>query len=529
MAQTTYKGFVNDLNGNRLLPITRGELVLDSNGNLAFASELFEAGQLGDYGLISKSDLYKLKSIGGGNVNISDLSTKIDYINKGIKVGNTVLNYYTVGNNNTITSTPISFASNGSLSITTANNTITIGLPATADGKNVASLTNTFIRSITVDKYGIVKSVSGELLTNDDIPKTLENKTLSGCITESVANKDYAIVNKKYVDDKITEGNIANIGALIFGGTIKKTTYDNTDNPILSANNVNHYYKVTESFTIKKEHLYSEGSNITVKSGDTLIVYNNKTSEENHYQFVYIPSADEKETTINIPNVTEKPLIGNINLSFTGGGLDTTVDGNKITVTLPAASKTNNGYLTKELYTNIAQAASKSTNGYLTAADYIKFSSAAAKSITFTPTLTTGDYKIGTFTFDENSSVELYGKDTTYSLTLNRSTSSSDVNPKISFTGSDSSTKNIIFEGDSAYTQVSKTDDSHIKISAITGEGGLVTYDEYKATKDTVATLVNVSTYFYKIEESLKPAEDNTGKTYYYGSKALKDAVTIII
>lgn len=519
----TYKGFVNDINGNRLLPITRGELILDAYGNLAFTSSLFEAGKLGEYGLISISDLNKLKSISGGNVNISDLSTKINYINTGIKVGNTILNYYTV--EDTITSTPISFASNGSLSITTANNIITIGLPEINNGNDVASLTNTFIRAITVDKYGIVKSVSGGLLTNDDIPETLENKTLSGCTTESVANNNYAIVNKKYVDDKIIEGNIANIGALIFGGIITNTIY--TNNSILSANNVNHYYKVTESFIINKEHLYSEESNIIVRSGDTLIVYNDKTDNTNPYKFVYIPSADETETTIHIPGVTQNPLIGNINLSFTGGGLNTTVDGNTINVALPAASRTTNGYLTKELYSNIAQPASGDNNGYLTAADYVKFSSFAAKSITFTPTLNTG-YKIGTFAFDDQA-VSLYGKE--YSLVLNQSSENSNVNPKISFTGSDNSTKDITFTGGN-YIQVIKSQDSEIKISAITGTNGLTAYSDYSTLNDKVNTLnstvlshIQLGTYFFTIENSLTDTE----KTYYYGSEALKAAVTLDI
>lgn len=519
----TYKGFVNDVNGNRLLPITRGELILDANGNLAFTSASFEAGILGDYGLISKNDLDKLKSISGGNVNISDLNTKIDCINKGIKVGNTVLNYYNV--ENTITSTPISFASNGSLSITTANNIINIGLQEINEGKDVANLTNTLIRAITVDKYGIVKSVSGGLLTNDDIPETLENKILSRCTTESVADNDNAIVNKKYVDDKITEGNIANIGALVFGGTITNDIYNNTENPILSDDNVNHYYKVTESFTINKEHLYSESSNIIVRSGDTLIVYNDKTDNKNPYKFVYIPSADETETTITVTptgnNSTSETLIGNINLVFAGGGLKTTVlANNTIQVDLPAVSGTTNGYLTKELYSNIAQPASGTTNGYLTATDYVKFSSAAAKSITFTPTLTTG-YEIGTFTFDGNE-ISLYGKD--YSLTLNQTSENNNVNPKISLTGSDNSTKDIIFTGGS-YIQVIKSQDSEIKISAITGDNGLTTYSDYNTLRNTVLSHIQLGTYFLKIENSLT----DKGKTYYYGSDALKAAVTLDI
>jgi hypothetical protein len=36
---TTNKGFIKDINGNKLLPITRAELVLDSNGKIALTSE----------------------------------------------------------------------------------------------------------------------------------------------------------------------------------------------------------------------------------------------------------------------------------------------------------------------------------------------------------------------------------------------------------------------------------------------------------------------------------------------------------
>jgi hypothetical protein len=36
---TTYKGFIKDLQGNKILPITRAELVLDSLGKIALFSE----------------------------------------------------------------------------------------------------------------------------------------------------------------------------------------------------------------------------------------------------------------------------------------------------------------------------------------------------------------------------------------------------------------------------------------------------------------------------------------------------------
>ena len=53
----TNKGFIKDYQGNILLPITRGELILDSAGQMALTSALFEAGAtlngvVNNYGLI---------------------------------------------------------------------------------------------------------------------------------------------------------------------------------------------------------------------------------------------------------------------------------------------------------------------------------------------------------------------------------------------------------------------------------------------------------------------------------------------
>jgi hypothetical protein len=42
------KGFIKDWQGNHILPITRGELVLDVDGNVALASNQFLAGSLKD-------------------------------------------------------------------------------------------------------------------------------------------------------------------------------------------------------------------------------------------------------------------------------------------------------------------------------------------------------------------------------------------------------------------------------------------------------------------------------------------------
>jgi hypothetical protein len=95
-----------------------------------------------------------------------------------------------------------------------------------------------------------------------------------------------AVVNKSYVDDKFNTVNSIATGALVFGGTLST---DTSATGVL--NNNNYYYKVTGSFTIKKDYVYtgdnsaSAGMDIIVKTGDTLIVKDNK--------FVYIPSGDE--------------------------------------------------------------------------------------------------------------------------------------------------------------------------------------------------------------------------------------------
>jgi hypothetical protein len=61
MATTNYKGFIKDVENNTILPFTRGELVLDKDGNVALTSEYFVAGQINDdiknmYGLVSASE-----------------------------------------------------------------------------------------------------------------------------------------------------------------------------------------------------------------------------------------------------------------------------------------------------------------------------------------------------------------------------------------------------------------------------------------------------------------------------------------
>ena len=90
---TITKGFIKDWNGNKMLPITRGELVLDVEGNVALTSSLFLAGTFKDAqgkglpGLITAAERAMLNGASGQN--IVDLYSKLEHINAGLSFGGT--------------------------------------------------------------------------------------------------------------------------------------------------------------------------------------------------------------------------------------------------------------------------------------------------------------------------------------------------------------------------------------------------------------------------------------------------------
>jgi hypothetical protein len=81
----TNKGFIKDWQGNYILPITRGELVLDLDGNIALQSDKFLA-EKGHPGLVTSAERAILSSLTTNN-SVADVYNKIDYINKGLKFG----------------------------------------------------------------------------------------------------------------------------------------------------------------------------------------------------------------------------------------------------------------------------------------------------------------------------------------------------------------------------------------------------------------------------------------------------------
>lgn len=337
------KGFIKDWQGNTILPITRAELVLDVDGKLALHSEKFLASFDDDGndipGLITAAERAKLNGTGGEN--ISDLYNKVKHINEGLYVKTTGVNFYNAAG----TATPITLDSptDGELAIGVANNTISFALKAlTASGLSASEI----IRSITVDKFGRVTAVSGSALTNADIPNELSGKVLDGCTTKSedIADDNKAIVNKKYVDDKFNTINTIATGALRFGGTIG--SLQSATNTLSNVNNANHYYKATADFELSASQVYGN-TKASVKIGDTLIVY---AESDTTRTFVHIPSGDDI-TAITVKS-NDTPVIssqvGQITFKYDSIFSVADTGGNIISISMPEASATKNGYLSAE-------------------------------------------------------------------------------------------------------------------------------------------------------------------------------------
>ena len=87
----TKKGFIKDFYGNKLLPITRGELILDANGQIALFSDLF-AATTEHAGLMTSAEKAMLN--GGSGNSLADVYTKLEYINESLQVNETYLSFF---------------------------------------------------------------------------------------------------------------------------------------------------------------------------------------------------------------------------------------------------------------------------------------------------------------------------------------------------------------------------------------------------------------------------------------------------
>lgn len=204
------KGFIHDFAGNTLLPITRAELVLDSQGLIALHSQEFLAGN-GKPGLISAEDRELIKKLTGGEeMNLSDLYGKINYINSGLQINGIALHFYDEASG----STPINFTSGGSVKFTVQNNTITA---------NVA---------------------------------------------DTIADKSY--VDSKFDGVNAIATGALTFGGVIKSENVQGTSWHSN---YLKKECANRYYKVATNINISKDYLFESAVDIYVKLGDTLIVH----------------------------------------------------------------------------------------------------------------------------------------------------------------------------------------------------------------------------------------------------------------
>lgn len=532
MAITT-KGFIKDWQGNKILPITRGELVLDKDGNVALTSQHFLAGENGNqYGLITAAERAMLNGGQNGN-SLTDVYAKLGQINGGLTFNNIPLSFYSASG-----ATPINITADTAKGITLgiADNTVTLGLTElTTSEISVQQL----IRSITVDKYGRVTSVSGSALTDSDIPSTLTGKTLTNCTTAVVGEAGESLVNKAYVDAKIASANGIATGALKFGGVL--TQDSNLTEILASSDNTYKYYKVAyQGLKVSVDSLYdtagipTAGSpELVLKPGDTLIVYPASIGTGN--RFVYIPSADDYSITVS---------------GKSSEGVDSTVSNrvNHMSITFASpftVSTAENGVASVSM-----SQVSESKDGYLSAADYTAFKKYADDLVVIYNgkfTSGTGVYEIGTITIGGTEHT-IYGKNNISALELVNG-ETDEYNPVLRFTengvntdltikgskgiavrksGNNIEIASLISVSSDSESYLSISDDNKfgVKLGSINEDGtyneGLVNF----STVHSLATQVGKTTVYEEINYTLIGTDSSK---YQYGNEKLKAAITLTI
>ena len=522
----TTKGFIK-LGNDRILPITRAELVLDAQGKMAFTSEQFAAGGNNAYGLISAAERALLKTVtSGSGQGIADIYSKLSNINSGLMCQNTALKFY---NETTGEATPISIISDATEGITigVADNVISVKLTEVG-AQNVA---NSIIRGITVDKYGRVTGVESGALASSDFPETLSGKKLDGCTTDSVASTDNAIVNKKYVDEKFAEVTGIASGGLQFRGIINSADLAAS---YLNASYINSFFKVTgDGFQIDSTNLYNNEPSVFVKAGDTLIVYKDELGAP---KFVYLPSADDR-TLITVKgysggsaNTAFENRDGSVELNFSSI-FNVTGSGASASISLPAVSAETDGYLTKEDY-----AAFKNYTNALKVAYSGNLSQGA------------GVYEIGTLTIGTEDKV-LYGKDTTYGLELINGSENNEYNPVLQWSSNGSVASQFTFSGTNGIVvkRSSNTVEFAVNNTVATGSedyldiqgnkfgvklGSINSSGEITEGLVSFTALSNfanqVHQSFIRYEEVENSLSD-TSKALHYGSADLIAAITVTI
>lgn len=524
----TTKGFIK-LGNDRILPITRAELVLDAQGRMAFTSEQFAAGGENAYGLISAAERALLQTgTSGSGQSIADIYSKLGNINNGLSVQGNALKVY---NEVTGESTPISLVADASEGVTVgvADNVISVKLTEVG----AQNVTNSILRGITVDKYGRVTAVESSAFTSADIPETLSGKKLENCTVVSTPTTDEAVVNKKYVDDKFASVTGIATSGLRFKGIVNNST---SALSYLNASELNSYFKVTgDGFTLAASSVYDSESDVTVKAGDTLIVYQETTSSP--IQFVYIPSADDttfvtvKGYNEGTANTAIEHRDGTVEFNFSPV-FNVTGSGASATISLPAASADVDGYLSKE--------------------DYAAFKNYANNlKVAYTGNLSQGSgvYEIGTLTIGTEDKV-LYGKDTTYGLELIDGVGeNTEYNPILQWSSNGSVASQFTFQGTNGLVVKKSANAIEFSVNNAVATGSenyldiqgnkfgvkLGNINESGEITEGLVSFTALSNFANQVHQSfirydvVENSLSDTSKSLHYGSADLIAAITVTI
>lgn len=467
-----YKGFLQNFNGDKMLPITRAELVLDAAGNIALTSALFEAGRDGSqYGLISAADLAALKLVTGGTTggqNLGDIYTKLNAINASLKVGNVTLPFYSESEN-TVTTNNIQFVGQNGINLYTNGSSICVELAKLTP--TPSSVANQLVTNITVDEYGRVTSVSGiSKLNSEVLPDAISGKDLSGCTITTNGSDSNSLVNKQYVDNAVGGATAMASGALVFSGPLN--TKEEAEDILKDTGNNQRYYKITSDFILSNDYVHDAvlGGNTYLYSGDTLIAY--KASDDSSLKFVYLPSGNDI-TSISVGTFTNENIMykqnGSVGFIFDDALFTVTSESNAAKISM------------KEVTT--------STPGYLSAEGYVKLQNATSVSYTSNDV---GSTVLGTITIDDVP-YEIKGINnvTKLSLTSGTDTANPDLNPRLKFEESGETESYITFKGGPGVV-VKKTGNEIGFGSALDVDAGSSNYLTLSSDKNTIG--INLGT-----------------------------------
>ena len=217
------KGFIKNGDGERLLPITRAELVLDQYGQIALHSNAFLAvapseGNLGLPGLMTAAEKAMLNGTGDGQ-NLTDIYGKLNALNESLYVNNTLFDVF--GKD------PINLANGAGIVIVTNTNNSKRNVSINLAGVTTTTEGSGRISDITVDDYGRVTKITKSSISNEELSNPITAKTLKSCVVDITDQDnwgDSAVVNKKYVDDTFNKVTGIAAGALQFKGSLSDQT-----------------------------------------------------------------------------------------------------------------------------------------------------------------------------------------------------------------------------------------------------------------------------------------------------------------